>query len=253
MAVNNQCESVLSSEAEIWDQLHTKRRKPMAPEWLYEHYSVDSSRELKLIICEQLGHHGSEGWQKIKTLIENHGVQHEFIRAAGLCHQKEAFRWLLSLMTDQQEHIDCGDLAEALACWGAVIPEQILIRCILHHSQKVQLSGVAMLNFRSYRLSAKELLNYCDMALQRNIDSINLEVIRILQRRDEDQISERLYKLCIEGSDATSLSALKALGCMNSPTSRQCLKRLTETLSERHKKELAVKQLSQQCVSMHQD
>ena len=156
-------------------------------------------------------------------------------------------------MADQPEHNDNGDLAEALECWGAEIPEQILIGCILHHSQKVQLSGLAMLNFRSYRLSAKELLNYCDMALQRNIDSINLEVIRILQRRDEDQISERLYKLCTEGSDATSLSALKALGCMNSTTSRQCLKRLSETLSERHKRELAVKQLSQQCVSMHQD
>ena len=40
---------------------------------------------------------------------------------------EEAFRWLLSLMTDQQEHIDCGGLAEALACWGAEIPEQILV------------------------------------------------------------------------------------------------------------------------------
>ena len=253
MAKTSQCESVLSSEAEIWDELHTKRRKPMDTEWLYEHYSINISRELKTIICEQLGQQQDEGWQKIKTLIKSHGVQLEFIRAAGLCHQKEAFRWLLSLMADQQWHVDYGDIAESLACWGAEIPEHVLTGCILHHNQKVQLAGLSMLNFRSYRLSAKELLNYCDMALQRNIDSINLEVIRILQRRDEDQISERLYKLCTEGSDATSLSALKALGCMNSATSRQCLKRLSETLSERHKKELAVKQLSQQCVSMHQD
>ena len=66
MAVNNQCDSVLSSEAEIWDQLHTKRRKPMAPEWLYEHYSVDSSGELKLIICEQLGLKGVKDGRKAK-------------------------------------------------------------------------------------------------------------------------------------------------------------------------------------------
>ena len=253
MSVNNKCQPVLSSEAEIWDQLHTKRRKPMDPDWLYEHYSTNISRELRTIICEQLGHQQDEGWQKIKTLVKCHGVLPEFILAAGLCHQKEAFRWLLSLMTDQQVHVDYGDLAQALACWGAEIPEHVLTGCILHHSQKVQLAGLAMLNFRSYRLSAKELLKFCDMALQRNIDSINLEVIRILQKRDEHQISERLLKLCTEGSDATAQSALKALGCINSATSRQCLKQLAETLKERHKRELAIKQLAQQCVSMHQD
>ena len=87
-------------------------------------------------------------------------------------------------MADQQWHVDYGDIAESLACWGAEIPEHVLTGCILHHSQKVQLAGLSMLNFRSYRLSAKELLNYCNMALQRNIDSINLKLSAFYKKRN---------------------------------------------------------------------
>ena len=96
-----------------------------------------------------------------------------------------------------------------------------------------------MLNFRSYQMSAKELIRYCELALIENYDALNLEVIRILQKRDEPVISERLFKLCSGGTDATAKSALKALGCINTAKSRKCLQRLTKTLPDSQKKNFA--------------
>jgi hypothetical protein len=252
MTLKYQLNSVISTETEIWRHLHTKRRQPLDPQWLFDHYSMDISQELKIIICEKLGHQQDQGWEKIKILIETFGIQRELIQAAGLCHQKEAYHWLLSLIIDQKEEQYYCDIVESLACWGAEIPEQVLTACLMHENPSIQLAGLSMLNFRSYQLSAKELLGYCELALIKNYDALNLEVIRILQRRDEPAISERLFKLCSETSDATAKSALKALGCINTAKSRECLQRLTETLPDSDKKNFAKKQLAQQCLSISQ-
>ena len=252
MRIKYQLDTVISKETEIWNHLHTKRRQPIDPQWLLDHYSMDISQELKIIICEKLGHQEDKGWEKVKVLIKTFGVQPELIHAAGLCHQKEAYHWLLSLIVDEKEEQYYCNVAESLACWGAEIPEQVLMTCMMHKSPSIKLAGLSMLNFRSYQMSAKELIRYCELALIENYDALNLEVIRILQKRDEPVISERLFKLCSGGTDATAKSALKALGCINTAKSRECLQRLTKTLPDSEKKNFAKKQLAQQCVSISQ-
>ena len=252
MQTKCQDQPVLYTEAEIWKYLHIKRRGAIDAQWLLDQYSMDISQELRTILCEKLGQQQDQGWNKIKILINRYGIQRELIHAAGLCHQKEAFSWLLSLIFDQNEVFYC-DIAESLACWGAEIPDQVLMEVMLHDNPKVKIAGLSMLNFRSYQLSAEELLDYCELALENNQDVLNLEVVRLLQKRDEPLITERLFKLCSEGSDATVNSALKALVCINSSKSRECLRLLTDTLVDHEQKEFALKQLSQQCETTSQD
>ena len=54
MTLKYQLNPVITTETEIWNHLHAKRRQPLDPQWLFDHYSMDISQELKIIICEKL-------------------------------------------------------------------------------------------------------------------------------------------------------------------------------------------------------
>ena len=58
------------------------------------------------------------------------------------------------------------------------------------------------------------------------------------------------YDARIDAERDKAKSALKALGCINTAKSRECLQRLTKTLPDSQKKNFAKKQLAQQCVSI---
>lgn len=246
MPVNDQAFSLKLSESEIWERLQTVRRQPVDAEWLANQYSPALTRELRNAIAEQLGLKEQQGWQHIQQLIERYGLNRELIQAAGLSHQKKAYEWLLSLIENQKEHDLHADIGEAIACWGAELPEQTLVHFLSHHGERERMAGLTMLRFRSHHLSAESLLNYCEHALTDDRETVVATAIRLLQRRDEAKVSRRISQLCHEGSDNTAKAALKALGCINNSSSQHCLLQLSKDLECKERRMLATKQLSQQ-------
>ena len=246
MPVNDQAYSLKLSESEIWERLQTVRRQPVDAEWLANQYSPALTRELRNAIAEQLGLKEQQGWQHIQQLIERYGLNRELIQAAGLSHQKKAYEWLLSLIENQKEHDLHADIGEAIACWGADIPENILVQFLSDHGERERIAGLTMLRFRSHLLSAESLLNYCEHALTDDRETIVVTAIRLLQRRDEAQISQRLSRLCHERCNNIAKAALKALGCINNCSSQHYLKQLSKDLASNETRDLAAKQLNQQ-------
>ena len=246
MPVNDQAFSLKLSESEIWERLQTVRLQPVDAEWLANQYSPALTRELRNAIAEQLGLKEQQGWQHIQQLIERYGLNRELIQAAGLSHQKKAYEWLLSLIENQKEHDLHADIGEAIACWGAELPEQTLVHFLSHHEERERMAGLTMLRFRSHHLSAESLLNYCEHALTDDRETIVVTAIRLLQRRDEAQISQRLSRLCHERCNNIAKAALKALGCINNCSSQHYLKQLSKDLASNETRDLAAKQLNQQ-------
>ena len=246
MPVNDQAFSLKLSESEIWERLQTVRRQPVDAEWLANQYSPALTGELRNAIAEQLGLKEQQGWQHIQQLIERYGLNRELIQAAGLSHQKKAYEWLLSLIENQKEHDLHADIGEAIACWGAELPERTLVHFLSHHGERERMAGLTMLRFRSHHLSAESLLNYCEHALTDDRETIVVTAIRLLQRRDEAQISQRLSRLCHERCNNIAKAALKALGCINNCSSQHYLKQLSKDLASNETRDLAAKQLNQQ-------
>ena len=246
MPVNDQAYSLKLSESEIWERLQTVRRQPVDAEWLANQYSPALTMELRNAIAEQLGLKEQHGWQHIQQLVGRYGLNRELIQAAGLSHQKKAYEWLLSLIENQKEHDLHADIGEAIACWGADIPENILVQFLSDHGERERIAGLTMLRFRSHLLSAESLLNYCEHALTDDRETVVATVIRLLQRRDEEQVSRRISQLCHEGSDNIAKAALKALGCINNSSSQHYLLQLSKDLVCKERRLLATKQLSQQ-------
>nr|MCH9773436.1 HEAT repeat domain-containing protein [Cyanobacteriota bacterium] len=90
------------------------------------------------------------------------------------------------------------------------------------------------------------LLQLCEPALQDWRDPVVIACIRLLQRRDDIIVSDRLTTLVQEGSDAAAEAALRALGCMATTHSKRALKSLSAELTNQERREQAVRQLQQQ-------
>jgi hypothetical protein len=231
-------------EATLWDRLSKARRIPLNPSWLGEIYSPSLSDELRFAVAERLGMLAETGWPIIHRLIKEHGLQPEFIHAAGLCHQPEARDWLLTQLN--QSNDPDAFLLNALSCWGAELTTSQFEHILELPSQAQRLAGLNLLSFKSHQLQAVELLQLCEPALQDWRDPVVIACIRLLQRRDEAVVSTRLVSLVQEGSDAAAEAALRALGCMATTQSKLALKLLSTELSDRERRTHALRQLKQQ-------
>ena len=236
---------MLNDEAALWERLAHSRRVPLDPTWLGEIYSPSLSDDLRMAIAEKLGMFADKGWPFIKKLLDEHGALPELVLASGLCHQPEARDWLLTQVEKSHESMGLVVL-EALACWGAEVPESLVRQSIQHPSQQHRLAGLQLLLFRAHLLDDQTLLQLCEEALHDFRDPVVISAVRLLQRRDGPLISDRLAKLCHEGSDAVARSALLALGCIATSHSRHCLLELSATLPEGERREQANKELQQQ-------
>ena len=236
-----------SNEAVLWERLAHSRRAPLEPNWLEENYSPSLSIELRQALCEKLGMMAERGWPVIDQLAKRHGVQPDLVMAAGLCHQTEARDWLLTLLqhtADNAEFNLC--VVQALGCWGAEVPEDVVSGCLKHPSQNQRLAGLQLLSFRAHCLDDAELLNLCQDALNDFRDPIVVAAIRVLQRRDGDAISNRLAELCRTGSIQGADAALRALGCIATPNSQRLLMELSQSLHDDARRQKACRELNQQ-------
>ncbi|MAV13115.1 MAG: capsid protein, partial [Cyanobium sp. MED843] len=176
-------------EAVLWERLAHSRRAPVEPNWLGEIYSPSLSVDLRRALCEKLGMLAERGWPVIDQLVQRHGVQPDLVMAAGLCHQTEARDWLLTLLQPTADNAMFNlCVVEALGCWGADVPEDVVIGCLQHPGQHQRLAGLQLLSFRAHCLNDGELLNLCQEALDDFRDPIVVAAIRLLQRRDGDAI-----------------------------------------------------------------
>ena len=237
----------INDEAVLWERLAQSRRAPLEPTWLGEVYSPGLSIDLRRALCEKLGMQAERGWPVIHELLANHGAQPDLVMAAGLCHQSEARDWLLVQLEQTSDNEDANlTVVQALGCWGAEVPESVVVNCLHHPGQLHRLAGLQLLSFRSHCLSDDALLQLCDQVLNDFRDPVVVAAIRVLQRRDGVLISETLSKLCRNGSITVAEAAFRALGCIATPTSQRCLLELSQDLNDESRKQMASKQLNQQ-------
>ena len=240
-------QTMTADETVLWDRLAQSRRAPLEPSWLGEMYSPGLSIDLRRALCEKLGMLAEAGWPVINELLQTHGLQEELILSAGLCHQPEARDWLLNQL-DCDTTADAHGLAlmEALSCWGAEVPEHVLIRCLEHPAQQHRLAGLQLLTFRSHTLTDDALLKLCETALNDFRAPVVIGAIRLLQRRDGSALAERIASLCDSTSDSIAEAAFRALGCIATPASQRCLLELSQTLKNNTRRDMACEQLAQQ-------
>ena len=174
------------TEQEIWDRFNNIKPKLIEAKWYEEVYSLELSIELRFAIGERLGLLADKGWEVIKSLIKKYGYQPELIHATGLCHQKEAFDFLLKLL--RKEPTPSLDTVKALSCWGALIPISDLKNILKEKSINIRLAGLNLLRFKSHLLNATEILELVDDLLFDFREDVVIEAIKILQRRDEEKL-----------------------------------------------------------------
>ena len=231
-------------EASLWDRLSNARKIPLNPTWLGEIFSPSLSDELRFAVAERLGMLAETGWPIIQTLIQKHGNCPELIHAAGLCHQPEAKDWLLTQLNQSKD--PDALLLNALSCWGADLTLSQFEHILQLPGQAQRLAGLNLLGFKSHQLQAIELLQLCEPALQDWRDPVVIACIRLLQRRDEILISNRLTNLVQAGSDAAAEAALRALGCMATIHSKLALKLLSTELTNQTRRTHAMRHFQQQ-------
>lgn len=237
-----------SDESVLWERLAQSRRAPLEPSWLGESYSPSLSNDLRRALCEKLGMLAEQGWPIIQLLLQKHGLEPDLLMAAGLCHQPESRDWLIQQLQSGQQHDENLQLSlvQALSCWGADVPEEIVVDCLNHPAQQQRLAGLQLLIFRAYTLNDQELLELCEPVLQDFRDPVVIAAIRLLQRRDGASITERLSQLSETGSESISDAAIRALGCIGTSTSQRCLLEISQTLNDENRRKMACQQLSQQ-------
>ena len=231
-------------EASLWDRLSNARRIPLDPSWLGEIFSPSLSDELRCAVAERLGMLAETGWPIIQTLIQQYGIRPELIHAAGLCHQPEAKDWLLNQLNRSND--PDALLLTALSCWGAELTLSQFEQILQLPGQAQRLAALNLLGFKSHQLQATELMQLCECALQDWRDPVVIACIRLLQRRDELIVSNRLTTLVQEGSDTAAEAALRALGCMATTHSKLALKLLSVELTNPERRTQATRQLQQQ-------
>ena len=235
------------NESDLWERLGNLRKVPLDPCWLENVYSPTLANDLRLALCEKMGMLADKGWPIIKRLLQCYGDMPDLVVAAGLCHQIEAREWLLELLERSNDNEELQLIAvQSLGCWGAEVPEAIVIHCLKHPSQNYRLAGLQLLEFRSHLLTDQQLLYYCNEALNDFRDSVVVAAIRVIQRRDSNDISKKLFYLCQEGSDKVAFTALRALGCIATADSHNYLLRLSKNLKSDTRRSLAQKKLNEE-------
>ena len=138
------------------------------------------------------------------------------------------------------------DTVKALSCWGALIPISDLKNILKEKSINIRLAGLNLLRFKSHLLNATEILELVEDLLDDFREEVVIEVIKILQRRDEAKIIKCISQVAINGTDRTVETALMALGSIATEESLIALSLLCRHLSKRTHRQMAYKQISHQ-------
>ena len=232
------------TETEIWERFNTQKSFLIECKWLEQIYSLNLSYELRSTIGERLGLSAEQGWKAINLLIKRHGSQPELINAAGLCHQTEARDFLLKLLREQEKPEI--NTVRALACWGAILSINELKRILNDNSINMRLAGLQLLNFKLHQLEETQLLYLVEHLLEDFREQVVIQVIKVLQRRDEEKIINEISNAAKNGTEQIVKIALIALGSIGTEYSSRKLAQLSQELTDESHKEIAKIQLSHQ-------
>ena len=235
---------MIITENQIWDRFNTVEPISIDAKWYEDVYSLELSIQLRFAIGERLGLLADKGWEATKSLIEKYGFQPELIHASGLCHQIEAYDLLLMLL--REGSIPKINIVRALSCWGAIIPTTDLTNILKENSIDMRLAGLNLLRFKSHLLNATEILELVEDLLDDFREEVVIEVIKILQRRDETRIIKCISQVAMNGTDQTVETALFALGSIGTEESVIALSSLCQHLTRRTHRQMACKQISHQ-------
>ena len=237
--------SLICKEEVLREKIYlTRKSSSLDPSWLADVYSTSLAEDLRYSISERLGWLGEKGWQHLKRLIDQEGIQPEFIYASGLCYQTEAKDWLFSQLNCKSKFQ--VETLQALSCWGGDFSIQLLKNILSEESQAIRLAGLEILKFKAHQINDELLIEILKEPISDFREAVVLKTIRILQRRDGIIVCNELAKIVKHSHEKISDAALIALGSIANTNSIQVLLRLSQSLENGQKKEMALKQLSQQ-------
>ena len=237
--------SLICKEEVLREKIYlTRKNSSLDPSWLADAYSTSLAEDLRYSISERLGWLGAKGWQHLKRLIDQEGIQPEFIYASGFCYQSEAKDWLFSQLKCKSKFQ--VETLQALSYWGGDFPIQRLKNILSEESQAIRLAGLEILKFKAHQINDELLIEILKEPISDFREAVVLKTIRILQRRDGIIVCNELAKIVKHGHEKISDAALIALGSIANTNSIQVLLRLSQTLESGQKKEMTLKQLSQQ-------
>ena len=237
--------SLICKEEVLREKIYlTRKSSSLAPSWLADVYSASLAEDLRYSISERLGSLGEKGWQHLKRLIDQEGIQPEFIYASGLCYQTEAKDWLFSQLNCRNKFQ--LETLQALSCWGADFSIQLLKDILSEESQDIRLAGLEILKFKAHQINDELLIEILKEPISDFREAVVLKTIRILQRRDGIIVCNELAKIVKHSHEKISDAALIALGSIANKNSIQVLLQLSQSLENGQKKEMTLKQISQQ-------
>ncbi len=237
--------SLICKEEVLREKIYlTRKSSSLDPSWLADAYSASLAEDLRYSISERLGWLGEKGWQHLKRLIDQEGIQPEFIYASGLCYQTEAKDWLFSQLKCKSKFQ--VETLQALSCWGGDFPIQRLKNILSEESQAIRLAGLEILQFKAHQINDELLIEILKEPISDFREAVVLKAIRILQRRDGIIVCNELAKIVKHSHEKISDAALIALGSIANTNSIQVLLQLSQSLENGQKKEMTLKQLSQQ-------
>ncbi len=222
----------------------TRKISSLDPSWLANAYSASLAEDLRYSISERLSWLGEKGWKHLKRLIDQEGIQPEFIYASGLCHETEAKDWLFSQLNCKSKFQ--VETLQAISCWGGYFSIQLLKNVLSEESQAIRLAGLEILKFKAHQINDELLIEILKGPISDFREAVVLKTIRILQRRDGIIVCNELAKIVKHSHKKISDAALIALGSIANPNSIQVLLELSQSLENGPKKEMTLKQLSQQ-------
>ncbi len=237
--------SLICKEEVLREKIYlTRKSSSLDPSWLADVYSTSLAEDLRYSISERLGWLGEKGWQHLKKLIDQEGIQPEFIYASGLCYQTEAKDWLFSQLNCKGKFQ--VETLQALSCWGEDFSIQLLRNILSEESQAIRLAGLEILKFKAHQINDELLIEILKEPIRDFSEAVVLKTIRILQRRDGIIVCNELAKIVKHSHEKISDAALIALGSIANTNSIQVLLQLSQSLENGQKKEMTLKQLSQQ-------
>ena len=237
--------SLICKEEVLREKIYlTRKSSSLDPSWLADAYSASLAEDLRYSISERLGWLGAKGWQHLKRLIDQEGIQPEFIFASGLCYQNEAKDWLFCQLNCKSKFQ--VETLQALSSWGGDFSIQLLKNILSEKSQSIRLAGLEILKFKAHQINDELLIEILKEPIRDFREAVVLKAIRVLQRRDGIIVCNELAKIVKHSHQKTSDAALIALGSIANRNSIQVLLRLSQSLENGQKKEMALKQLSQQ-------
>lgn len=205
-------------EAAIWNRLGQGPRSQLDAEEIAGLYRPSLSQPLRAALAERLGMHEALALLPCLALIQHYGPSPELLVALGMTHQPAARDKLFSLLDDPE--VDRPALLRSLACWGRLVKLEVIRDALQHPAESMRRAGLELLQFHARLLKPSALLHVCEDLLNDVRPQVVIATIRLLQRRNEAVIVERLAQLLNPRfPDAVCDAAVQALGCIGTETS----------------------------------